>query len=86
MYYLRVEDDCCPYVDSILVENPDFARYRRRSADLSGRRRQPSGGGSASHFWESPNGTTDGALLSIPDAQAADSGSYILHAFNEEGC
>ncbi|MCB0613207.1 MAG: gliding motility-associated C-terminal domain-containing protein [Lewinellaceae bacterium] len=87
MYYLRVEDDCCLYVDSILVENPDFAQAGADQLICQGAVANLQGGGGASHFWESPNGnTTDGALLSIPDAQAADSGPYILHAFNEEGC
>ena len=87
MYYLRVEDDCCVYLDSVLVENPDFAQAGADQLICQGTVANLQGGGGASHFWESPDGiTTDGALLSIPETQGADSGPYILHAFNEEGC
>ncbi len=87
MYYLRVEDDCCLYVDSVLVENPDFAQAGADQLICQGATATLQGVGGLSHFWETPGGSTqDGALLAIPDARGSDSGPYILHAFNEEGC
>lgn len=87
MYYLRVEDDCCLYIDSVLIENPDFAQAGPDQLICQGTTATLQGGGGLSHFWETPGGSTqDGALLAIPDARGRDSGPYILHAFNEEGC
>lgn len=87
MYYLRVEDDCCTYVDSVLVENPDFAQAGADQLICQGTTASLQGGGGISHFWERPDGSTeDGAALAIPNALGTDSGPYILHAFNEEGC
>lgn len=87
MYYLRVEDDCCVYLDSVLVENPDFAQAGADQLICQGTVATLQGGGGASYFWERPDGSMeDGAVLAIPGARGADSGLYILHAFNEEGC
>lgn len=87
MYYLRVEDDCCLYLDSVLVENPDFAEAGADQMICQGAAASLQGNGGVSQFWEYPDGrTADGPSLSLPDVQGADSGAYILHAFNEEGC
>jgi len=87
MYYLRVEDDCCIYLDSVLVENPDFAQAGADQLICQGAALNLQGGGGLSHFWERPDGSTaEGASFNLPAVQGADSGPYILHAFNEEGC
>ncbi|MCB0584680.1 MAG: gliding motility-associated C-terminal domain-containing protein, partial [Phaeodactylibacter sp.] len=87
MYYLRVEDGCCTFMDSIMVENPDFAQAGPDHLICQGEPANLQGGGGVSHFWETPAGNTvDGPLLSLAEARGADSGAYILHAFNEEGC
>ncbi|MCO6490889.1 MAG: gliding motility-associated C-terminal domain-containing protein [Phaeodactylibacter sp.] len=87
MYYLRVEDDCCLYLDSVLVENPDFANAGPDLFACERSRVSVQGGGGISHYWERPDGDTiSGPLLSFLKVRGEDSGQYILHAFNEEGC
>ncbi len=87
MYYLSVSDDCCTYLDSVLIENPDFADAGPDQLVCRGTALSLAGSGGSGHFWEGPQGMAfNDSLLFLPEVQAADDGPYILHAFNEEGC
>lgn len=86
-WYLEVSDECCTYVDSFLVENPPFADAGPDQMYCQGEDITLSGAGGMGHFWE----ILDGAVLNdsiaiLPDAQGENTGTYILHAFSEEGC
>ena len=87
MYYLSVEDECCVMLDSILVENPSFAEAGPDRKVCQGGEVILEGSGGQSYYWEQSDGATfDGASLSFPQAEEFQSGHYVLHAFNEEGC
>ena len=86
-YQFLIEDDCCILVDSILVENPDFADAGPDLGICLGEAIEISGSGGRSHFWEKEDGTVFmDSLVSIVEATVESQGNYVLHAFNEEGC
>lgn len=86
-YYLTIEDECCTYIDSILVENPPFANAGPDLLICQGEMQELAGTGGSGHFWELIGGQLfQDSIAVITDAQEQDDGTYVLHAFNEEGC
>lgn len=86
LYHLTVSDDFCTLVDSALVENPPFVQAGPDVTICTGEVLSLMGSGGAGHFWETPRGMVEDIALQFPDATADDTGNYILHAFNNEGC
>lgn len=86
-FYLTIEDDCCLFIDSVLVENPDFAEAGTDIIACQGSVAELNGSGGIAYFWEYPDGTNvQGANSLITNLEVINEGLYILHAFNEEGC
>lgn len=86
-YYITIEDDCCTVIDSVLVENPPFANAGPDLLICQGETQELRGIGGSGHFWEFIGGLVyNDSIAVISDAQNADDGFYVLHAFNEEGC
>jgi gliding motility-associated-like protein len=87
MIYLSIEDDCCQYLDSFLIENPDFAQAPPDFTACQGTSYQLNGQGGQGHYWELPNGSSNGdSTLNLPSITGSAEGLYIFHAFNAEGC
>ena len=86
-YYFTIVDDCCILRDSVLVENPAFAKAGPDLNSCLGETITLNGTGGQDHFWEKLNGTTfQDSMPNLTGLSQEDSGSYVLHAFNEDGC
>ena len=83
-YHLVVEDECCILVDSILIENPPFANAGPDQTVCFGDSFRLSGSGGMGHYWEQigVGNFQDSILTNL----ASESGTYVLHAFNEDNC
>ncbi len=86
MYYLEVEDAGCIKKDSVLAENPPFAVAGADTTVCIGEAAVLAGHGGQRHFWETPAGRANDSLLLLTNLQPAQSGVYILHAFDAIGC
>lgn len=85
-YYFEVEEDCCVIRDSILVENPPFTEAGLDINTCVGESVSFAGIGGTGHYWESPIGTLTDSLIAIASITEAESGTWVLHAFNEATC
>ncbi len=85
-YYFTAADECCLLQDSFLLDNPQFAEAGEDLVRCADTPLLLAGEGGQGHFWTLPGGGAGDSLLIIPVLEAADSGQYILHAFNEQGC
>ncbi len=84
---LTVEDDCCRYADSILVENPPFVEAGPDETVCQGATLFLAGEGGTGHYWETPpDGAPADSLINLRNIQPEMAGAYVLHGFNEEGC
>lgn len=86
-YYFTAADECCTIRDSFYITNPEFADAGPDLDLCAGNSISLAGTGGQGHFWTLPNGTTTmdsvyEKLFALPQ----DTGQYVLHAFNEEGC
>jgi gliding motility-associated-like protein len=87
MYYFEITDECCTILDSILIENPPFAMAGPDLTHCAGDAVQLNGSGGMDQFWEFDGNTVaNGITLNIVSAAVSDAGTYIFHAFNEDGC
>jgi gliding motility-associated-like protein len=86
-YELSILTDCCELIRSVALDNPNFLSVEAERISCEGEAVAIAGNGGMSHFWEKFNGTLfQDSILSFSTVNALDSGTYILHAFNEEGC
>lgn len=83
-YHLIVEDDCCLLVDSILIENAPFANAGPDQTACVEDTIRLVGSGGMNHFWEELGGGKFQDSIFI--FQGLTSGSYVLHAFDEDNC
>ncbi len=86
VFYFTVEDDCCAKTDSVLIEVPPFANAGADQTLCRGASTTLAGTGGRGHFWETPLGLRLDSLLVLVAADSTQSGDYILHAFDENGC
>jgi len=86
-FYLEIEDGCCQILDSLLVEVPVLAEAGADVTICENESVRLDGIGEENVFWEKPDGSTvEGAVLEILQAQAFQSGQYVFHSFNAQGC
>lgn len=86
-YYFELTDECCTLVDSILVDIPPFAEAGPDESLCAGGALSLAGSGGMMPYWEfKGNELPEGPVWQVPSVTAADNGSYIYHAFDEDGC
>lgn len=85
-YYFEVEEDCCLMRDSILIENPPFTDAGLDITACRGEEVSLAGYGGTGHYWEGPTGVIQDSLIKFSNVTEAESGTWVLHAFNEASC
>lgn len=87
MFYFTIQDDCCTFVDSFLVESPIEVDAGPDIIACQGDTLAWFGDGGVTGFWEYPDGSTlDGIVGILRDMTPEMNGAYVFHGFNEEGC
>lgn len=82
-----IADDCCEISESVIVENPPFLSVGMDTLVCENEPLILSGTGGQDHYWEQLGvAEFQDSLLVFPELKAENTGIYVLHAFNEEGC
>lgn len=86
-HFLRIEDDCCTYFDSVWIDNALFLSAGPDTSVCPGETLSLAGTGGFGHHWEDPRGIAhQDSILKLQDVNKGHSGRYVLFGSNENGC
>jgi len=82
-----IADDCCQISESVVVENPPFLSVGVDTLICENEPLILSGTGGKDHYWEQVGiAEFQDSSLIFSELKAENTGIYVLHGFNEEGC
>ncbi|MEM0995221.1 MAG: hypothetical protein AAGI49_19475, partial [Bacteroidota bacterium] len=86
-FFWVIADECCRYETAVQVENPPFLSQQADQLLCAGETAVLVGTGGSGHFWKKLDGLIfQDSLLIFQNTSAENTGTYVLHAFNEIGC